>query len=105
MKAATILLILLLCGCAATPADSEASREIVLQYLRADVGTEGPFSNQKKKELEVLSPEDKHRAIELLGGGAVGFLIFEPGIASATRVEFVSKSRVVGDFRAAIKLP
>ena len=105
MKAGSIFLCFLLCGCAATPADSEATREIVLQYLRTDVGTEGPFSNQKKKELEVLSPEDRQRAIELLSHGALGFLIFEPGNASATRIVFVSKGRIVGDFRAATKVP
>ena len=100
MKRLVALLVVLLGGCASSPVDSERTREVVLNYLGAPVGTAGPFSNQAKKEFGVLSPKDQSEASALIDRGAVAFLVFEAGANSAVRIVLVHKDRVVGDFRA-----
>jgi len=95
-------------GCANAPTDSETTRETVLQYIGADVGTAGPFGKGAKKELTVLSPADRVQATTLVDRGAQAFLIFAPAPAGAgeraepvvSRIVFVQHGRIVGDFHA-----
>ena len=95
-----VLLVLLGSGCATGPEGSEATREIVLQYIGHDVGTVGPFSKQAKHELAALSKNDRNQALALMDHGAAGFLIIEPNPAVPNRMILISKGRIVGDFPA-----
>jgi hypothetical protein len=93
--------VLLLAGCASSPGNSEATREIVLQYLGGDGGTAGPYGKQAKKEFGILTPADRTAAEALIDRGAVAFIVFQAGASSATRVVLVQQGRVVADYRAA----
>lgn len=94
---------LALFGCAAPPAGTEILREVVLHHVGGDFGTVGPFYKDRKKELDVLVPQDRARAAALLDQGAAGFLIYQPGNAGAARIVLVEKDHVVGDFSAPAK--
>lgn len=112
------VLLVLLGGCATSPGDAEAEREIVLRYLDANVGTAGPFSKHGKKELDILSAPDRAAALALLERGAVGFLVYVPEPAAAApapdapaaaakpaasvaaaRIIILLHGKVVGDYR------
>lgn len=97
MKRFVFLFALSLAGCT-TPAAPELSREVVLRHLGGDFGTVGPFTKQRKKELDVLAPADKQAATALLEQGAFGFLIYAQGGARPQRVILVAKDKVVGDY-------
>jgi len=64
---------------ATTAVDPEAAREVALQYIDSDVGTTGPFNKNRTKDLDVLSAEDRAKALTLLDRGAVGFVAFGRG--------------------------
>ena len=104
MKSFLLLLTLALAGCATTAVDPEAAREVALQYINSDVGTTGPFNKNRTKDLEVLSAEDRAKALALLDRGAVGFVAFGRGAAGGAgaraRIVLVSEKKVVGDFWA-----
>lgn len=98
---------LVLAGCGTSAVDAESTRGVVLQYLGGDVGTAGPFRQNGKKELGVLSDADRRKAERLIDDGAVVFLVYgtnaaaapvSGGSGGATRVVLVQNGRVVGDF-------
>jgi hypothetical protein len=99
MKRLPLLLCLLTFGCSTTTSSPEFAREIVSRHLGGDFGTVGPFTKQRKRELEVLAAADQKTALGLLEEGALGFLIYEPNQPKARRVSLVLKDRVVGDYR------
>ena len=107
MKRLLCLSVLALAGCASAPTDIEGTREVVLKYLNADVGTTGPFSKRNPKDLEVLADGDRAQAHALLDRGAVGFVIFagprSANTGAETRIVLVQAGKVVGDFRAVAK--
>lgn len=95
------LLILFCGGCGTSPSNSEATRELVLQYVGRDVGTSGPFSKQARRELAALSSADRAAALVHMDRGAVGFLIIERSPAPTNRIVLIHKGRVVADYPAA----
>jgi hypothetical protein len=103
-----VLIVIFISGCGTTPVNTETTREVVLQYLGGDVGTAGPFYKGGKKELDVLSPEDRRQAEALIDQGAALFLVFganqtQSGASGANRVVLVHGGKIVGDFRASAK--
>jgi hypothetical protein len=104
MKHLLILLGLVLAGCATTAVDPEAAREVALQYINSDVGTTGPFNKNRTGDLDVLSADDRAKALALLDRGAVGFVAFGNGAAGGAsrraRIVLVLEKKVVGDFWA-----
>ncbi len=109
IRTLTILVVLLLAGgCATAPTGGpESTREVVLKYVNADVGTTGPFSKKNPKDLEILSDADRTQASALLDRGAVGFVIYAgsrtANAASETRIVLVQAGKVVADYHAAAK--
>ncbi len=107
MNRSLIVFVLLFAGCASAPDVSEGTREVVLKYLNADVGTTGPFSKRNPKDLEVLSDSDRAKASALLDRGAVGFVIYagsrSANAGAETRIVLVQNAKVVGDFHAVTK--
>ena len=107
MTRSLIIFVVLLAGCASSPDTSEGTREVVLKYINADVGTTGPFSKRNPQDLEALSGSDRVQASKLLDRGAVGFVIFTgsrgSNVSGETRIVLVQNAKVVGDFRAAAK--
>lgn len=101
-----LIFVVLLAGCS-TPDASEGTREIVLRYINADVGTTGPFSKRNPKDLEVLSPHDQATASALLDKGAVGFVIYagsrSENAGTGVRIVLVQNKKIVGDFGAVVK--
>lgn len=99
--------LLFLAGCASAPTDIESTREVVLKYLNADVGTTGPFSKKNPQDLKILTEADRALATALLARGAVGFVIFagpqSANTGAETRIVLVQNAKVVGDFRALAK--
>jgi hypothetical protein len=96
-------------GCAIAPTDAETTRQTVLQYIGSDVGTAGPFGKGGKKELAVLSSNDRAQAEILIDRGAEGFLIFAPPPPAGpdehadpvvSRIVFVLHGKIAGDFHA-----
>ena len=102
MKPLILALVVMLCSsCATAPIDTEATREIVLEYVGHEVGTSGPFSKHAKRELAALSAKDRGEAMVLMERGAVGFLIIERNPALPNRIVLIARRKVVGDFPAA----
>lgn len=99
LKRFAIPVALLLASCGTTPDGAEMTREVVLQYVGGDAGTAGPFSKKGLKELETLAEKYRAEAVALFDRGAVAFVIYTPD--HSTRVVFVQRGKVVGDFRAA----
>ncbi len=99
MHRLVLLLSLLVFGCGSVTGGSELEREVVSRHLGGDFGTVGPFSRQRKQELDVLAPADRQQALAQLEHGAVGFLIYGPGSEKPQRIVVVLKDQVVGDYR------
>ena len=103
-----VLILLFLSGCGTSPVNSETTRETVLEYLGADVGTAGPFYKGGKQELDILSEADRAKAAALIDHGAALFLVYPANrtansTGSANRVVLVQGGKIVGDFTVPAK--
>lgn len=108
-KLLVILALALVAGCRSLPDGSESVREVVHEYLGADVGTAGPFYRGAMKEIGMLSAADQSKVEALVNDGAAVFLVFgeagRPANSGASRVLVVKERKVIGDFKPAATTP